>query len=227
MKRTKLILGIFFLTTVLFTSCKDTSKEKTEENMVEESTVNTVAHSSDKHFAEAIKELEAKNYMKASNYIKEGVDAIKKEGKQEAGLYKVNLDKAIQELNQIAKDLDENKMVAVTTLKEVIANAEINVAHDYLATSEVYTLESPEAKMNSLLVKRVDHNLNVLKEKQDSKIKVELNKEREMLINDGKKLEDEMKALHEKMKAHSKKMDEHIKKNYPESYDDGDNWVIN
>ncbi|MCW2118744.1 hypothetical protein [Flavobacterium sp. 7A] len=219
MKNSKTIIFSFILLSTLFlASCKQRDHSQQNEKIIEESSINDIPNASDTHFAQAIQELEAKKIKEANEHLTKGIEAIKKEGKNDGGLYKVNLDNSIAALEQIKADLNQNKIVSVSTLKEVIANAEINVAHDYLASSDVYTIVNPEVRTNNSMLKRMENNLSILKDKEKGKIKGELKQEREKLISEGEKLENDMKALQEKMKVHTKKLDEHIKKNYPENY---------
>ncbi|AWG20110.1 hypothetical protein FFWV33_00535 [Flavobacterium faecale] len=225
MKNSKRILaGAILVSSLCLNSCQKRHHDKEAENVVEkieeESVINDIPNPSDAHFSEAIKQLEAKNYKEVAQNIQLGIQAIKQESKGDGGLYKVNLDNAIAALEQISTDFNSNKIISESTLKEVVANAEINVAHDYLATSDVYTIVQPEVKKNNTAVKRMENNLAILKQKETAKVKLEVSKERQLLINEGQKLQTELKVLQAKINEHIKRSDAHIKNNYPEEYEE-------
>jgi predicted nucleic acid-binding Zn-ribbon protein len=142
---------------------------------------------------------------------------LEKEGKDVKGLYKVNLDKAIDALKLIATDLSDGKKVSLNTVREMVANAEINVAHDYLSSDETYVLDEPEQAASRRTTKKFNDNLANLK-KEEGKMKEDAKKEGEALLKEGKKLEEDYKAWEKKAAEYAKKTDEHFKKYYPTYY---------
>ncbi len=199
-------------------ACKENPKE--EEEVVAEFTVNQLPNNSDKHFAQAITFLEENKNKEAAEHLAQGITALEKEGKEVSGLYKTNLDKAISVMKQIGTDLKNDRKVPVKTLREVIANAEINIAHEYLSTSDYYVLDEPEMAADRATTSKFKNHLANLK-KEEGKMKEEAKEEGEALLDEGKKLEAEFKAWQEKATDYAKRSGEHLKKYYPEYYYEG------
>lgn len=191
------------------------------DNIIEEATINRVPNNSDEHFSEALKAYNTLNKSEAAMHIREGMKALNEEGKNVSGLYKVNLETAIEQLDNIALKLENNFFISVEGFKEAVANAEINIAHNYLSTTDVFILEHPNNIASSKLRKHYSHNLSELK-KVESEIKKEAKEEGEILLKEGKDLEKEYLEWEAKLKAHTQKSDEHLKKHFPQSYEE---WI--
>ena len=212
--KTKGILTVIVVTS-LFLSCKETPKDV--DNVIEDYTVSRLPNESDGHFAAALLSLEQNNKKEAAQHLQKGIEELDKEGADVSGLYKVNLDKAVSGLTKLESDLKDGKEVSVESLREMMANAEINIAHDYLSTDDVYVLEEPTATSSHHTRRAFEHSLNNIK-KEEGKFKKEVKKEGESLLDEGRKLEKEYQDWEKRAAAHTKKLNEHFKEYYPEYY---------
>ena len=212
--KTKGVLTIIMVTSLFF-GCKETPKEV--DNVMEDYTVARLPNDSDGQFAAALASLEQDNKKEAAQHLQKGIEELHKEGADVSGLYKLNLEKAIDGLNALADDLKAGKKVSEESLREMMANAEINIAHDYLSTDDVYVLEEPSKTSSQHTRRAFEHSLNNIK-KQEGKFKKEVQKEDEALLEEGRKLEKEYKDWEKRAAAHTKKLNEHFKEYYPEYY---------
>jgi hypothetical protein len=212
--KAKQIVMVLFVSLLAF-GCKE--KKEAIEDVVEKYNVNRMPNASDTHFAEAVKSMQQNKDIEAADHIKLGVAELEKEGKDVEGLYKVNLNRAEEALKLIATDLNGRKKVSLNTVREMVANAEINVAHDYLSSDQAYVLDEPEQVASRRTSKKFNENLSNLK-KEEGKMKDDAKKEGEALLKEGKKLEEDYKAWEKKAAEYAKKTDEHFKKYYPTYY---------
>ncbi len=210
------ILTALIVATVIL-SCKQKQANDKVKDIIEEESVAKLPNKSDTYFVEAISFLDAQKGKEASEYLKKGVEALKNEGKEVSGLYKVNLEKAMLQLTNMASDLDNDKNVSEEAVREAIVNAEINIAHDYLTTTDVYVLEDPDNVISSKTRKHFNRALKNLK-KEEGKMKDDAKKEGEALLKEGEKLEEEFKEWEKKVKEYSKKTHEHFKQYSPTYY---------
>ncbi|WP_149276285.1 hypothetical protein [Pareuzebyella sediminis] len=212
--KTKGVLA-FIMITSLFLGCKETPKEV--DNVIEDYTVTKLPNESDGHFAAALVSLKQDNKKEAAQHLQKGIEELNKEGADVSGLYKVNLEKAMSGLSKLENDLKTGKEVSVESLREMMANAEINIAHDYLSTDDVYVLEEPTTTSSQHTRRAFEHSLNNLK-KEEGKFNKEVQKEGESLLDEGRKLEKEYQDWEKRAAAHTKKLNEHFKEYYPEYY---------
>jgi len=215
MKYTAILTALIVATVIL--SCKQKQANDKVKDIIEEESVAKLPNKSDTYFVEAISFLDAQKGKEASEYLKKGVEALKNEGKEVSGLYKVNLEKAMLQLTNMASDLDNDKNVSEEAVREAIVNAEINIAHDYLTTTDVYILEDPDNVISSKTRKHFNRALKNLK-KEEGKMKDDAKKEGEALLKEGEKLEEEFKEWEKKVKKYSKKTHEHFKQYSPTYY---------
>ncbi len=215
MKYTAILTALIVATVIL--SCKQKQANDKVKDIIEEESVAKLPNKSDTYFVEAISFLDAQKGKEASEYLKKGVEALKNEGKEVSGLYKVNLEKAMLQLTNMASDLDNDKNVSEEAVREAIVNAEINIAHDYLTTTDVYVLEDPDNVISSKTRKHFNRALKNLK-KEEGKMKDDAKKEGEALLKEGEKLEEEFKEWEKKVKEYSKKTHEHFKQYSPTYY---------
>tara|TARA_R110002049_G_scaffold87533_1_gene221855 strand:+ start:2255 stop:2650 length:396 start_codon:yes stop_codon:yes gene_type:complete len=131
MKSTNLLAVLIIAT--LFVGCKENEakKEAITNEVVEEAFAHEVPIASDHYFSKALMSIKEKKRQQASEQIIQGVDALLTEGKDVSGLDKLNLEIAIDQLRNIAGKLDDNFDVNERDYKEAVANAEINIAHNY------------------------------------------------------------------------------------------------
>ena len=215
--KTKKIMLVIFVSTIAF-GCKE--KKEPIEDIVKEYSVSRLPNMSDEHFSQALTNLEQNKGKEAAEHISKGIAELEKEGKDVSGLYKTNLEKAMQALKHIETDLKNDKNVSTTSLREMIVNAEINIAHEYLSTSDFYVLDEPEQAANRTTEKQFNNHLSKLKE-EEGKMKDESKKKGTALLNEGKKLEAEYQAWQKKAAEFTKRSGDHIKKYYPEYYVEG------
>ncbi|HLV39828.1 hypothetical protein [Xanthomarina sp.] len=203
--------------TILLAGCKDRveKKEPLTETVIEESTVNQVPRESDSYFRDALASINEENREVASEQIINGINALLIEGKNVSGESKLSLDMAIDQLRNIAGKLADNFDVSEEGFKEAVANAEINIAHEYLATNDVYVL-TPKDKVTELRLHKVfDHNLKNL-EAGTSKLDGNAKKEGEKLKAEGEKLKVEYEAWKKRAEEHIKKTEAHFNEYQPE-----------
>jgi hypothetical protein len=206
------IVSVLIMAT-LFVGCKnDKTKTNVLENaVVEETAVNPISRESDTYFDKASASIKEENRQMASKQIIKGVDALLEEGKDVIGQNKENLDIAIDQLRNIASKLDNNFDVSDQGFKEAVANAEINIVHNYLATDDVFLL-TPKNKVQEAKLHRVfEVNLKKL-EINNSKLTGNAKTEGEKLTVEGNKLKKEYEAWKKKAEEHNKKTEAYFKK---------------
>jgi hypothetical protein len=206
------IVSILLMAT-LFVGCKndETKNNALGKAVVEETTVNPISRESDTYFSKALASIKEENRPMASKQIIKGVDALLKEGKDVIGQNKENLDMAIGQLRNIAGKLNDNFDVSEQGFKEAVANAEINIAHNYLATDDVFML-TPKDNLEETKLHRVfEVNLKKL-EVNNSKLKGKAKTEGQKLTVEGNKLKKEYEAWKKKAEAHNRKTIAYFKK---------------
>jgi hypothetical protein len=218
MKSSKFLI-IPFIAVLLF-GCKNNKNDndyKTIDSIAEEEAIDEVPNVSDDDFDNAIKAYTEDNKATAAKYIRDGVLALKAEGKDVGGLYKLNLDNAIGQLESIAEKLDEGYYISLEGLKEAIVNAEINIAHEYLSsTNDLYVLVRPKDVSSAITKRHFSSMLSNLKQEEET-TKNEAKKDRDVLLKEGEALEKELTAWEAKANAYAKKTNEHFKVYYPNS----------
>lgn len=215
MKTIKLLPAL--LLTLSLVGCKENQakNDAVGATVIEETTVDGIERASDTHFEKALKAYENGDKSEAVKELNEGIDALEKESKDIAALNKVNLDASKNQLRNIAGKLDDNFDISVEGFKEAVANAEINVAHNYLATDDVYVL-MPKVKVEeNNLHNALDQNLKSL-EAGTSKLEGDAKKEGEKLYAEGKKLEEEFDAWKKRAEVNEKRVEAHFKNHQPE-----------
>lgn len=123
---------IIALSLTLFISCNESKNEKAKEKVEMETTIG-VSKPSDDHFQQVISALKNNQDKEAAINLREGIAQLNKEAKDKIGIHKVNLEKATSHLEMLATNLENGKKVDINKVRELIANAEINVSHNYLA----------------------------------------------------------------------------------------------
>ena len=206
-----------FLIAFSLVGCKQdqVKSDDMSDEVIEETAIGAVPRASDAYFEQAINAYENGDKVEAKNKIVAGIDALDKESKLVSGLNKSNLDVSKEQLRSIVSKLDDNYDISVDGLKENIANAEINIAHNYLATDAIYVLTPKEKVKENNLNKALDYNLKSL-EAGTSKLTGDAKKEGEKLGAEGKKLKEEFEAWKKRAEDHAKRVDEHFKKSQPE-----------
>lgn len=213
MKTLKILPAL--LIALLLMGCKEKHADVITDEVIEETLVNAVPKSSDTYFAQAIKAYEKGDKVETRKKIDEGIDALDKESKNVSGLNRENLDMSKEQLKNIAGKLDDNFDISVYGLKEAVANAEINIAHNYLVTDDVYVLTPKGRLRDDYLQNDLDYNLKSL-EAGNSKLTGQARIEGEKLGAEGKKLKEEFEAWKKRAEDHAKRADDHFKKNQPE-----------
>ena len=219
MKASKFLLIPFF--TVLFFGCKNNkndSEYKTIDSITEAEAIDEVPNVSDEKFDNAIKAYVADNKAEAAKDIRDGILALHAEGKDVGGLYKVNLDNAIAQLQSISEKLDEGYYISLEGLKEAIVNAEINIAHEYLSsTNDIYVLVKPKDVASAITKRHFSSMISNLIQEEET-IKKDAKKDRDELLKEGEVLEKELTAWETKANAYVNKSNEHFRVYYPDSH---------
>lgn len=207
---------IIALSLTLFISCNESKNEKAKEKVEMETTMG-VSKPSDDHFQQVISALKNNQDKEAAINLREGIAQLNKEAKDKIGVHKVNLEKATSHLEMLATNLENGKKVDINKVRELIANAEINVSHNYLAEDDSYILEDPRSIEANATHKRFNTVLSNL-DKIEGNVKADSKKDHEALVSEGKKLKDEYEDWEKRTLEFNKKANEHFKKHYPEYY---------
>lgn len=215
--KTNRLLSVCFIS-ILFAGCKknETKKEEQNDTVIEETTIDIEQRASDIHFEKALKAYENGNKPEAVKQISTGIDALENEGKDISGTTKMKLDSARDQLRNIAGKLDENFDVSMEGFKEAIANAEINVAHAYLTTKDIYMITPAEKVRETNLHKALDQNLKSLNA-GNSTLEGDAKKEGEKLLDEGQKLKEDFESWTKRAEEHAMKSEDHFKK-YQDEY---------
>ncbi|WP_158976549.1 hypothetical protein [Cellulophaga sp. L1A9] len=202
--------GIILSLILIVFGCQREHK-KDVESIIEGSIVHRLPNESDENFSKALASIDKQNLKDAAVQLKKGLVALQMEGMNVTGLYKVNLEKAIDVLNRIEVDLKNGEKIPTNVLRETIANAEINIAHNYLSTEDTYVLAASNETISHKTKRNFYHSFSTLK-KEEGKMKVEVKKEGDSLLREGQKLDQEYKAWEKRVKEYTKKTSEHLKK---------------
>lgn len=214
--KTNKIFVIFFISTLVVGCKKNVNNNKAIDGIVKEEAIDEVPEKSDDHFDSAIKAYEANNKAEAAKEIHDGVLALNAEGHDVNGLNKVNLENSIEQLENIAGRLDNNEDISMEGFKEAVVNAELNIAHEYLSTTEgVYMLVKPENVSSAKTKRNFSLMISNLKE-EEGKVKKGAKKENDQLLKEGEALKKELATWEAKAKAYSKKTNAHFKIYYPD-----------
>ncbi|MBD0776821.1 hypothetical protein HPE56_03355 [Maribacter sp. ANRC-HE7] len=220
MKATITVLLLFFASFII--GCKGEHKDDTS-GIVDEATISRLQNKSDKYFTEALANLDKENLEAAAAQLEKGILELQKESKNVSGLYKINLEKAVDALNRMETDLKNGKKFSTNSLREVIANAEINIAHEYLSTDNMYLLTEPGEAVSHKTRRKFNHSLSKLKS-EEGKLLPEVGKEGVDLLHEGKKLDAEYKAWEKRVQDYNKKANKLLVKKYSD-YNEGVYWV--
>ena len=204
----------YFIIAMAFLALVSCKKEKTDDGVVEEKSLELVPNKSDVKFAEALKLMENEQQSEAAKNIKEGVLEIDKEAKNLSGKAKERLDTYTVQLNKYASELEKGNDVQINKVRKLIANAEIIVNHSYLGSDEIFALDGPQFSELDSTPKRLNTVLADLK-KAESNIKADAKKDNEALVAEGKKLKTEYEAWQNRTFEFNKKANEHFKRHYP------------
>ena len=133
------------------------------------------------------------------------------EAKTKGSEFKEELKTSIDKITAVAEAIQNGKKVDEKELRSMIANAEINVNHPYLASENIYMLTEPENVTNYRRGTSLDYNLKSLKV-GTIKLKGDAKNEGEKLEIEGKKLKEELKAWNDRAELHASKTLEHFRK---------------
>lgn len=219
---TKVLLTAIFFVGVL-SGCKNQHNEDVD-NVIQEETVATLPNKSDAQFAVAIDALYNDQPKIAMESLKNGIEALKREGKDLKKPYKRNLEIAINQLQTMLTNLETGVPVPAEFVQESVANAEINIAHNYLSSDQVYVLEEPDRVNSSKEKKRFDRALRNLK-KEEGEVQGLAKEERESLIKEGEELDKEYAQWEKKAEDFTQSANVHFKEHSPRYYDQPYYWA--
>lgn len=204
---------------VLLVGCKNednNSAYKTIDSVVKNEAIDEVPNVSDDHFDRAIKAYATDDKAEAAKEIRKGVLALKAEGKDVDGLNKVNLDNAVAQLESIAEKLDDSYYISLEGLKEAIVNAEMNITHEYLSsTDDIYVLVKPENVASAKTKRNFSAMISNLKDEEKNMNK-DAQKDRAKLLKEGEALKKELATWETKANAYVNRTNEHFKAYYPD-----------
>lgn len=80
--------------------------------------------------------MEKDKKKEAAQAIEQGISELQREGADLKGLYRLKLEKAVEGLHKAAMNLEQGKTVSLTSLKELVLDAEINIPHPNLVPQE-------------------------------------------------------------------------------------------
>lgn len=213
-KRIGLLL-VLAASAIVVSSCDKKDKKVEVVDVVDNQMSMELPNKSDIAFEKALMALDKSEYKLAGEHVDHGIMELKEEAKSKGSTLKNKLDNSIKQLTGVSEQLKKGIKIDAEALRNLIVNAEINVAHDYLVTEDTYILTEPEKVNDSRLHKVLDHNLKSL-EAETSKLTGDAKKEGEKLQAEGKKLNDDYKAWKKRAKEHIKKTEAHFKKHQPE-----------
>ncbi|MCL5128248.1 hypothetical protein [Algibacter sp. L4_22] len=220
MKNLKNIRLLFVLVAsgMVVSSCGNKEKKEAEEvtDVVENEVSMELPNKSDIAFEKALMALDKNEYKSAAEHINYGAKELKTEAKDKGSEFIESVDVSINQLTEFSKLLEKGKKVDIDALRSVMANAEINVGHDYLVTDDTYILTEPEKVNDSQLEKVLDHNMKSLKAGK-SKLTGATKKEGEKLEAQGEKLKEDYIAWKKRAKAHAKETEAYFKEHQPEN----------
>lgn len=212
---------IMVLLTALAVGCKEAPTMTGD--LVEDMEESQIPNASDIQFAKALASIKSGKNAEAATQIKLGVAEIQKEAKNLSDQDKSGLDKASKALMKTVSDLENGKKVSEKAVLEMMANAELDVAHDYLSTDEVYILLSPEKAASHETRQALDRSLDQLKTDAES-TKDDVKKAKDALIKEGDALHADYMAWQKKAKEYLKRANTHFNEHNPEYYLSEYNW---
>ena len=147
MKTLKFLSFVFYFTALV--GCKKNNENvknnmiiKADDNVgvIGDQTGTEQLNKSDIAFGEALFAYSNKEYKKAGDLIATGAKELTEEAKTKGSVFKETLKVSINHLTDIAKEIQNGQQVDEKVLRNMIANAEINVNHGYLASENFYIL---------------------------------------------------------------------------------------
>ncbi|MCB0607468.1 MAG: hypothetical protein KDD12_07125 [Lewinella sp.] len=194
-----------------FSACR---QNNTTQEALDDESLTELPNKSDKHFEAAFNDLADNDFIHASMELREGAVALKSEEKKLKPDDQEDLAEAIGKIDEICNELDMRIPVEERRIRTAVANAELNVAHKYLITDDIYVLEEPDAKA------RINLHKNFLKsrtnlEKGLNNLKGDVKTEGQKLMQTTQSLETQVRDLENKMAEQTKKMDAFLAKNKP------------
>ena len=194
-------------------SCSNQDEQSTD-GIVEEDIVSTLPNPSDTQFSKALTAFSENELTQSAAYLKDGITALKKESEHISGRSKTNVLNDIGKLETLAHNLNTGKPIEESWLRETIANAELNVAHDYLIDTDMYILEEPELVKTRNANKTFNRRLQAIKSELNTS-SGDVKKEGQDLIDGAVALQQEMDALNQRMKDYSNKMKIYLDEHHP------------
>lgn len=198
-------------------ACKNPKSKKAEQDtvMLEKTEKVSLKNNSDKRFESALQAIKGKEYKVAGDRLMEGVDELKAEAHEFEGSRMGDLEPQLRELTSYANTLKKGTSVDSRSLKELIANAELKVGHNYLLNDDVYVISRPERVEDAHLVAKLHSTMNKL-DKSSKSLKGEAKKESERLAKEGEKLNKDYQDWKKKVEKHFEKVNAHFKKHASE-----------
>ena len=201
-----------------FVSCKKSEDQKSVEKVavVRDENSMELPNKSDVAFFKAFEALNKKEYQLAGEHVLHGAQELTAEAKAKGTLFNDQLNANIKHLTDVANQLQAGKNVNEEALRNLIANAEINVNHEYLMSDNELVMMTPEKAKEAKLHESLDRNVMNL-QRGVEKLEGNAKKESKQLEAEGKKLKEEFEAWNERVQEHTKNAEEHFKKYQPEN----------
>lgn len=133
---------LLLLSVFLFLSCGNSNSDG---EIIESTEVDEIPNLSDIHFEEALTAFKGNDIKNAARHIRDGIAALQKEATDTTrSVNQAALKKSVEQLNQLASDIQADKVRDTDRLREAFANAALTISHDYLVFDDIYFLEKPE-----------------------------------------------------------------------------------
>ncbi|MEO5788974.1 MAG: hypothetical protein ACOH2D_07265 [Gelidibacter sp.] len=199
-----------------FVSCKKSEDQKSVAKVAVVRGENNMElpNKSDVAFFKAFEALKKKEYRLAGEHVLLGVQELTAEAK--GALFNDQLNTNLKHLTDVAHQLQAGKNVNQEALRNLIANAEINVNHEYLMSDNELVMMKSEKANEARLHESLDRNVMNL-ETGIEKLEGNAKKESKKLEEEGKKLKEEFEAWNERVQEHTKNAEEHFRKYQPEN----------
>lgn len=216
MKTMKFLILMVAIT--CFVCCKKSEDKKDVEKIevVKDENPRELPNRSDIAFYKAFDALNKKEYQLAGEHVSHGIEELTTEAKTKGSKFNDQLNDNLKDLAHIANHLKTGKNVNQEAMRNLIANAEINVNHEYLISNGALIMMPQETAKNARLHESLERNLMSLGRGVEI-LEGNAKKESKQLEAEGKKLKEEFEAWNQRVQEHTQNAEEHFKKYQPEN----------
>lgn len=210
MKKLIVLFAAMAMISVFF-SCQNQGKETTNEIAFQQ-----VPNPSAIKFGEAVRAFQLKDMATASNALEVAILELKKEAARTDldAAVRAKEEAAIAELEKMATAIREGKIHDLQLLQEAIINADAQVKHEYLVTTDKFLLVKPKTVRSKKINRAFDRSLKLLKIYRKD-LRKDLQPEADALIKESDALLQKREELDASIYDEMKKLQDFIKKHRP------------